>query len=173
MFHKYSQKLWIDCFDEMIDWIFNNLSKLCENINNNSDEIQNIKNFIKCLYAERSKNYDNKNLIECEFDYNIIEWKNFYKDQDISNYKQKTKLKFLQNKSSKYKKDVVWKSFGFNLEDGDKYQFSGLKRLYLSRLKRDILNENGKRIDIKLSQMSNFDKNVSVDKYARGNDIAF
>ena len=71
------------------------------------------------------------------------------------------------------KKDVVWKSFGFNLEDGDTYQFSGLKRLYLSRLKRDILNENGNRIDIKLSQMSNFEKNISVDKYARGNDIAF
>lgn len=170
---RYSQKLWIDCFDEMMEWIFSNLSNLCKNIKNSEEEIFNIRKFIECIYIERTKNHKNKNLIEFEFDYNIIEWKNFNKNQGLQNFKQKTKLKFLQNESSKYEKDVVWKSFGFNLEDGDTYQFSGLKRLYLSRLKRDILNENGNRIDIKLSQMSNFEKNISVDKYARGNDIAF
>ena len=96
-----------------------------------------------------------------------------YKEKNISELKKKTKLKFLITKTSKIEKNTVWKSFGFNMEEGDKYEFSGLKRLYLSRLKRNILNKNGQKINIKLSQMSDFSEQISVDKYARGTDINF
>ncbi|MAZ07763.1 MAG: hypothetical protein CMM99_04820 [Rickettsiales bacterium] len=170
---RYSQKLWIDHFDAMLDWIFSNLMNLCKNFQNHNEEINNIKKFLYFTYIERSKNYQEQSLIEHEFDYNITDWIQQHKDKNMSDFKQKTKLKFILTKTSKIKKNIVWKSFGFNLEDGDTYEFSGLKRLYLSRLKRDILNENDEKIDIKLSQMSNFNKQVSVDKYARGNDISF
>ena len=72
---RYSQKLWIDCFDEMMEWIFSNLSNLCKDTQNNEEELFNIKKFIECIYIERTKNYKNNNLIEYEFDYNIIKWK--------------------------------------------------------------------------------------------------
>ena len=44
---RYSQKLWIDCFDEMMEWIFSNLSNLCKNIKNSEEEIFNIRKFIE------------------------------------------------------------------------------------------------------------------------------
>ena len=41
---RYSQKLWIDHFDAMLDWIFSNLMNLCKNFQNHNEEINNIKN---------------------------------------------------------------------------------------------------------------------------------
>jgi radical SAM superfamily enzyme YgiQ (UPF0313 family) len=170
---RYSQKLWIDHFDAMLKWIFSNLKILCKKIPDHVSEIDSIKEFINCIYIERSNKYNNESIIEYDFSHDLISWMKHYKEKNISEFKKKTKLKFLITKTSKIEKNTVWKSFGFNMEEGDKYEFSGLKRLYLSRLKRNILNKNGQKINIKLSQMSDFSEQISVDKYARGTDINF
>jgi len=158
---RYSQALWIETFKEMIDWIFLNLSKFKEC---NQDELYNLKNFILHSYFDRWNNSDKEKKVT--FDYNIIDWLKSDKTKKMTEFKEKIELRFLPTNYSNISSIKIWNSFGFNLDESQKFEYSALKRLYLSRLKRSIKLMNDEEPDLKLSQMARFSKEVLIEKYS-------
>tara|TARA_B100000686_G_C16244658_1_gene691419 strand:- start:5 stop:658 length:654 start_codon:yes stop_codon:yes gene_type:complete len=161
---RYSQKLWIENFRDMMKWITNSLLQIIPESGEIKKEVINLKDFLETIYFERKNKGENTYKLTKSFDYDIISWKNNYKTKKLSDYKVKTNYHFIETKYSKQKEDELWKSFGFNLKKEDKYNYTSLKRMYLSRLKRKIILENGEEPKIKMSQMAAF--NNAIEKYS-------
>ena len=130
---RYSQKLWIDHFDDMMEWVFQHLNIICAGKKQTEKELDNLREFLTSLYHEKSKSNTGNPLIKKKFDYDILKWMQESPKTQLSRYKKKVTYYFKENKFSKLKKDSIWNSFGFNLSKNYAYRPSMFTRIWLSR----------------------------------------
>jgi len=163
---RYSQKLWIDHFDAMIDWIFKNLNVIFEKKEGCIEELLTLKEFFLSVYFEQSKlhkhNKDKETIIKKKFSYDILSWMKEKSNKDIKSYKKEVTYFFEETKFSNLPKETIWNSFGFNLNKDSNYIRSAFSRLYLSRTRRKISREDGLSARQRLPLMSNFAEKVGL-----------
>ena len=71
-----------------------------------------------------------------------IRWMEDAPNKKLSEFKKVVTYYFNETKFSKLSKEKVWKSFGFNLSNKEKYNNQWVKRLWLSRTQRRISRGN-------------------------------
>ena len=136
---RYSQGLWIDHFDAMMEWIFQHLNIIFTDINGVKEELNALHQFLILLHYERSRVYSaGKPSIEKKFDYDILRWMEDAPNKKLSEFKKVVTYYFKETKFSKLSKEKVWKSFGLNLSKKEEHNCQWVNRLYLSRTQRRI-----------------------------------
>ena len=159
---RYSQKLWIDHFDDMMEWVFQHLNIICAGKKQIEKELDNLREFLTSLYHEKSKSNTGNPLIKKKFDYDILKWMQESPKTQLSRYKKKVTYYFKENKFSKLKKDSIWNSFGFNLSKNYAYRPSMFTRIWLSRTRRNIVRADGDLTKQRLPQMASFAEKVGL-----------
>ena len=72
---RYSNQLWIDHFDEMIEWVFLHLKKITPNNKETENEITALTKYFTYLYYERSNICLKKApSVKQRFNYDILRW---------------------------------------------------------------------------------------------------
>ena len=145
---RYCQKFWIDHFDATMEWIFQHLNIIFTDIRGAKEELNALHQFLILLHYERSRVYSpEKSSIEKKFYYDILQWMEDAPNKKLSEFKKVVTYNFEETKFSKLSKEKVWKSFGFNLSNKEKYNNQWVKRLWLSRTQRRI--SRGDKVSLK------------------------
>tara|TARA_Y100000590_G_scaffold466049_1_gene640164 strand:+ start:8282 stop:10357 length:2076 start_codon:yes stop_codon:yes gene_type:complete len=160
---RYSQKLWIDHFDSMIEWIFKNLDTIFIKESESRNELGDLKLFYLFVYNERSNSSKkNINIIKQKFNFDILKWHQDKTNKQLGEYKKEVVYFFEETKFSNVTNQNIWNSFGFNLTKDSNYIRSAFSRLYLSRTRRTITREDGLDTKQRLPLMSNFAEKVGL-----------
>ena len=136
---RYCQQFWIEHFDAMMEWIFQQLNIIFTDINEAKEELNALHQFLILLHYERSRVYSAGKLsIEKKFDYDILRWLEDAPNKKLSEFKKVVTYYFKETKFSKMPREEIWNSFGFNLSSKEKYNKQWSKRLWISRTQRKI-----------------------------------
>ena len=70
---KYSNMLWIDCFDLTFEWLFKILRSVLKHKTDMSVQIDNVEKYLRYIYHDRFYS-EAPQKISATFDYDIIDW---------------------------------------------------------------------------------------------------
>ena len=135
---RYSNMLWIDYFEDTLNYILNTMRTLLKEKENVQGEINNIEKFLKFIYTDRLNNKTPKVVSE-KFDYDILDWSKSNQNFSLSKFKKSTTYNFLRTKISNLEPLTIWQDFGFKLDKIKKEKPVGFdNRLYISKLRRNV-----------------------------------
>ena len=159
---RYSNQLWIDHFDEMIEWVFLHLKKITPNNKETENEITALTKYFTYLYYERSNICLKKApSVKQRFNYDILRWMEKPSKQ-LSEFKKEVQYNFEETKFSTFSNRDMHKSFGFNLSKKELNNYNNLKRIYLSVTRRKISRKDGFDVKQKTSKAADFFEKVSL-----------
>ena len=137
---KFSNKLWIEHFESMMDWLFYSLLSILDNSKETQKEIQTLKSYLLTVFIDKIDEGNAKpSVITEEFGFDVKSWAEIKDVVPLKKFQGKTIYAFRQTELSKVDKLTQWKSFGFKREKGENYSPSPLyTRLYLVKLRRMV-----------------------------------
>jgi hypothetical protein len=163
---RYAQKLWIDHFHDLLNWIAEHLEKVLQNngYKDKKSEIKNLKSYYEYLYFDRLNAKNKKSKVKRDFDFDIVLWMENVPYKKLSEFKNNVKYTFASTNFSKLSNTHLWNSFGFNLNKNSDYKFIPQFRMYMSKTRREIKRDDNIKVKQELPLMAKFAKNVGLSK---------
>lgn len=140
---RYANKLWIDDFNGMMEWLFNALREVLNASGEQEPEVQeeldSLKAYLMHVYQDRT-NHDlySPETIRGVFPYDVRSWAGTLGKQAFGNFKGATEYAFGKTSLSDVSDLSIWKSLGFCREEGEEYLDVRGSRLYLAKLRRNV-----------------------------------
>ena len=163
---RYAQKLWIDHFGDLLNWITEHLEKVLQKKGHKDkkSEIKNLKSFYEYLYFDRFNAKNKKSKVKRDFDFDIMLWMQNLPHKKLSEFKSNVKYTFASTNFSRLSNIHLWNSFGFNLNKNSDYKFIPQFRMYMSKIRREIKRDDNIKVKQELPLMAKFAKNVGLSK---------
>ncbi|MFA6318556.1 MAG: radical SAM protein [Elusimicrobiota bacterium] len=134
---KYSNMLWIEQFDGLLDWMFTKLRGMREWDEAAILEIENLERFFRAVYYDRTALVSRKDPeIRRDFDFDILGWSKSKGGAPLAGFKRPVEMSFRQTKLSASAALTAWQSFGFHRTADHAAPIDTVNRLYLGRLRR-------------------------------------
>lgn len=134
---KYSMQLWIEHFEQFLEWIFSTVECLRTWDESARAQIKTLRNYLLLVYYDR---WNEKGPLSVSgvFEYDINAWSQSAEAFPLDDFAGSCEYFFLATSESLSTKKAIWQSFGFFLEDGGESQNMHHEgaRLYMNRTKR-------------------------------------
>ena len=154
---KYSNQLWIDYFDSMMEWLLSCLSTVIDDSKETEEEILALKDYLLTAYIDRQEGGAEKpSTVKKDFNFDIQAWLETRGTKSLQDFQGITTYNFSQTELSGADKTTIWKSLGFQREQGEKYTAVQETRLYLIRMRREIENLSSAGLNSSLYNRDNF-----------------
>jgi hypothetical protein len=135
---RYSNMLWINCFQNNFDWIFSTLYSILKKDADQVFQAKNIEKYLYHLYLDRLEPSAGE-TISVTFDYSLLDWAEKEKITPLSDFAGDTTYEFLKTEISDIDKLSIWQDFGFKLDKKKSPKPAGYQnKLFISRLRRSI-----------------------------------
>ena len=129
--------LWIEHFDDLVDWMFKRLRAMREWNEAALLEIENIERFTRSVYYDRTARISRKEPeIRREFDFDIPGWSKSKAGEPLGDHKLPMVLSFHRTELSAVEALKAWQSFGFHRTPGHTPPIHEAGRIYLGKLRR-------------------------------------
>jgi len=138
---KYSNMLWIDCFELTFNWVFKTLRKTLNHIQEANAQVDNIEKYLRTIYVDRFNSKTPTTILE-KFDYDIISWTKSKKFSSIKEFAAPVEYNFTKTRNSDVDPLTIWQDLGFKLDkkrDSNNHGLAGFyNRFYLSNMRRKV-----------------------------------
>ena len=136
---KYPMMIWIEQYNDFMDWLFNNLRELYETDLQATHEINELGKFMRCVFIDQDKPAVEKpSQIVKKFDYDFISWSQQKEVVELSSFNYSTEIFFNKTEISASSNSDIWNSFGFFLSKDFTPAPSKYGRLYPNKLRRNV-----------------------------------
>jgi hypothetical protein len=147
---RYANKLWIDDFNGMMEWLFNALREVLNASGEQEPELQgeldSLKAYLMHVYQDRANHdLDSPETIRGVFPYDVRSWAETQGKQAFGNFRGATEYAFGKTSLSDVSDLSILKSLGFCREEGEEYLEVRDTRLYLVKLRRNVERICGRR----------------------------